>query len=183
MIAYLSVFHMVHCSFILDQGWLLSNHFCKACQQLFLSKFWFWYRIQCGLLLLCWKTSCQCHHAVQIPYSQKETPGLNKNLAKIWPNLHVNWMQLNLQLVEFVNLVRAFLSGCRVTPIWTKKCFDMFYEISCSAAIHDRIWMNNVPSEYLCYHACNKSVLLYLLSSLRNLESSPGFLFVLTHTV
>ena len=49
-----------------------------------------------------------------IPYSQKETPGLNKNLAKIWPNLHVNWMQLNLQLVEFVNLVRAFLSGCRV---------------------------------------------------------------------
>ena len=25
-----------------------------------------------------------------LPYSQKETPRLNKNLARIWPNLHVN---------------------------------------------------------------------------------------------
>ena len=33
MIAYLFFFHVVHWSFILGQGWLLSsNHFCKACQ-------------------------------------------------------------------------------------------------------------------------------------------------------
>ena len=32
MIAYLFLFHMVHWSFISGQGWLLGNHFCKACQ-------------------------------------------------------------------------------------------------------------------------------------------------------
>ena len=32
MIAYLFLFHMVHWSFILGQAWLLSKHFCKACQ-------------------------------------------------------------------------------------------------------------------------------------------------------
>ena len=32
MMAYLFFFHMVHWSFILGQGWLLSNHFCKACK-------------------------------------------------------------------------------------------------------------------------------------------------------
>ena len=30
--AYLFFFHMVDWSFILGQGWLLSNHFCKAFQ-------------------------------------------------------------------------------------------------------------------------------------------------------
>ena len=32
MIAYLFFSHMVHWSFILDQGWQLNNNFCKACQ-------------------------------------------------------------------------------------------------------------------------------------------------------
>ena len=32
MIAYLFIFHMVHWLFILGQGWLFSNNFCKACQ-------------------------------------------------------------------------------------------------------------------------------------------------------
>ena len=33
MIAYSFFFHAVHWSLILGQGWLLSNHFCKACQK------------------------------------------------------------------------------------------------------------------------------------------------------
>ena len=32
MIAYLFFLHMVHWSFILGQVWVLSKHFCKACQ-------------------------------------------------------------------------------------------------------------------------------------------------------
>ena len=48
MIAYLFFFHIVHWSFILGQGWLLSNHFCKACQN-----------------CLCCESSRKCHHAAQ----------------------------------------------------------------------------------------------------------------------
>ena len=60
-----------------------------------------------------------------------------------------------------------------------KNNFEMFYKIDCCAAIHGRIWINNVPNES---RIIMKSVLLYLFSILRNLESNPGFLF-LTYTV
>ena len=36
---YLCLFHMVHWLFILGQGWLLSNQFCKACQSCLRSSF------------------------------------------------------------------------------------------------------------------------------------------------
>ena len=45
MITYLFFFHMVHWSFILGQGWLLSNHFCKACQNCLHPSFEF---VQCS---------------------------------------------------------------------------------------------------------------------------------------
>ena len=38
-IKYLFFFNMVHWSFILNQGWLLSNNFCKACQNCICSSF------------------------------------------------------------------------------------------------------------------------------------------------
>ena len=91
-----------------------------------------------------------------LPYSQKETPGLNKNLAKIWPNLHVNWMQLNLQLVELVNLVRAFLSGCRVN----RKLSEVF-SLVCT--------LGDSNIAITTFH-CNFQYLLSCENSLRELD-------------
>ena len=59
---------MVHWSnsFILGQGWLLSNHFCKACQNCLRPSF---VRVHNAVLmhelLLCCESSCKCHHAAQ----------------------------------------------------------------------------------------------------------------------
>ena len=40
-------------------------------------------------------------YGLNLQYSQKETPRLNlvfNQFGQFWPNLHVNWMQLNLQI-------------------------------------------------------------------------------------
>ena len=66
MIAYLFLFHVVYWSFILDQGWLLSNNFCKACQNCLHPIF---VRVRKAVrmhqLLLCCESSRKCHHAAQ----------------------------------------------------------------------------------------------------------------------
>ena len=53
MIAYLFFIHMVHWSFILGQGWLLSNNFCKACQNCLYPSFCHSTQKQCGCIHCC----------------------------------------------------------------------------------------------------------------------------------
>ena len=53
MIAYLFFFYMVHWSFILGQGWLLCNNFCKACQNCLHPSFEVVYTVQCGCMNCC----------------------------------------------------------------------------------------------------------------------------------
>ena len=66
MVAYLFFFHMVHWSFILGQGWLLSNNFCKACQNcLRPSSVIVHNAVRMHELLLCCGSSRICHHAAQ----------------------------------------------------------------------------------------------------------------------
>ena len=79
--------HMVHWSFAMSQGWLLSNHFCKARQNCLRPSF-----------ALLWKLP-------QMPSCRANNANLDKNN------------------------------------------FDMFYKIDWCAAIHGRIWINNVPNE------------------------------------
>ena len=61
-----------------------------------------------------------------------------------------------------------------------KKCFNMFYKIDCCAAIHGRIWMNNVPNESrIVMLSCNEiSFVIYISSILRNFGVKPGFFFL-----
>ena len=66
MIAYSFFFHMVHWSFILGQEWLLSNHFCKACQNCLHPSFAIVHKaVRAHLLLLCCESPPQCYHAAQ----------------------------------------------------------------------------------------------------------------------
>ena len=66
MIAYLFFFHMVHWSFILGQELLLTNHFCKACQNCLHPSFVIVQKaVRMHSLLLCCESSRKCHHAAQ----------------------------------------------------------------------------------------------------------------------
>ena len=59
--------HMVHWSFVLGQGWLLSNNFCMACQNCLRPIFVIVHNaVWMRELLLCCDSSCRCHHAAQI---------------------------------------------------------------------------------------------------------------------
>ena len=66
MIEYLFFFHMVHWSLILGQGWLLSNHFCTACQTCLHPSFVIVHKaVRMHQLLLSCESSRKCHHAAQ----------------------------------------------------------------------------------------------------------------------
>ena len=54
----------------------------------------------------------------------------------------------------------------------------LFYKINCYAAIHGRIWMNNVPNEIKIFMLSSTEIsfVIYFFI-LRNLQSNPGFLF------
>ena len=131
MVAYLFFFHMVHWSFILGQGWLLSNHFCKACQNcLRPSSVIVHNAVRMHELLLCCERSRICHHIMQHKH--------------------------------------------KLRPIF----FDMFYKIDCCAAVHGRIWMNNVPNESkIIMLSCTESVMLYFFD-FEKFGVKPWFLFV-----
>ena len=66
MIAYSFFFHMVHWSFILGQGWMLSNNFYKACQNCFHPSFVIVHTsVRTHLLLLCCESPAMLYHAAQ----------------------------------------------------------------------------------------------------------------------
>ena len=107
MIAYF-FFHMVHWSFILGQGWLLSNHFCKACQNCLRPSFEFVHKLH-ELLLYC-ESSRKCHHAAQTtPIWQKLFwHVLQKSLlcSHPWPNMNeqiqcTKWMYNNYTIMHW----------------------------------------------------------------------------------
>ena len=60
-----------------------------------------------------------------------------------------------------------------------KKKFDMFYKTDCCAAVHGRIWMNNVPNESrIIMLSCTEiSFVIYFFRFWKFFESNSGFLF------
>ena len=94
MIAYLFFFHMVHWSFILGQGWLLSNNFCKACQNCLHPSFVIVHNaVQMHELLLCCESSRKCHHATQTtPTWTKTSLTCFTKLTAVQPSIAEIWM-------------------------------------------------------------------------------------------
>ena len=90
-IAYLFFFHMVHWSFILGKGWLLSNRFCKACQNCFRPSF-----TQCSavawIVALLWKLpqmpSCKRKYNSDFDTHKKWHVLQNWLLCHPWPNMN-----------------------------------------------------------------------------------------------
>ena len=67
-----------------------------------------------------------------------------------------------------------------------KNNFDMFYNIDCCAAIHGRIWMNNVPNERrIIMLSCTVISFVIFFPNFfnRNLESNLGFILFFFRTV
>ena len=106
MIAYLFFFHMVQCSFILGQGWLLSNNFCKACQN---SSSKFCHSTQCSgdewIVALLWKLP-------QMPPCSTNNASLDKN---------------NFDTFYKIDCCAAI--HAQTTPAWTKTILTRFTKL------------------------------------------------------
>ena len=119
-------------------------------------------------------------HTVQPKKKRRTKCSFNQFGMKFWPNLHVNWMQLNLQIGYLLNLVWAFLFGCTVNcadyvnqrskerPLachsGTNKC--ALFILTPNHSLHPHAWCwylsvlvaieNNFTQNKYWYHAVNR---------------------------
>ena len=70
----------------------------------------------------------------------------------------------------------------RKMPTWTRIILTCFYKIDCCAAIHGRIWTNNVPNEsrIIMLSGTEKKIAISFLDC-EKFGVKPGFPFFLTH--
>ena len=173
MIAYLFFFHMVHWSFILGQGWLLSNYFCKACQN-YSSKVCHSTQSSADALIvsLLWKLppmpSCSTNNAnLDKPILTCFTKliAVQPSMAEYeWTLYQIKVDQLCYHALKSVLLCTCILlqfweiwgqtwvsfyatQSSYLLKTWGKSDFDMFYKNYCWAVICYPIYMTNVSYE------------------------------------
>ena len=157
MIAYLFSFHVVHWSFTLVQGWLLSNNFCKACQNcLHLSVCHiFFYTKQCECINCCFVVKVPANAIMQHNVANLDKTNFDMFLqnwllcSHPWPNMNEQCTKLKKKnyaikpRFSFIQLNQATYSKLG----GKKSYFDMFYQNNCWEVICYPICMTNVSYE------------------------------------
>ena len=157
---------MVHWSFILGQGWLLSSsHFRRACQNCLHPSFVIIHKaVRMHYLLLCCESSRKCHHA-----AQRTTPTWTKQILTCFTRLIAaqpsmaeyerkctklsRLIMLSCTEISFVISFFQFFRNLESNPSfllrnWIKLLnFDMFYKNDWWAVICYPICMTNVSYE------------------------------------
>ena len=107
---------------------------------------------------------------------------LSSNFCKACPNClhpsHSTQSSADALIVAVLWKLPQMRHSAQITPTWTKPIWTCFYKIYCCAAIHGRIWMNNIPNQSsLIMLSCTeiRFVISFFFSILRNLESNSGF--------
>ena len=158
---------MVHWSFILGQGWLLSNNFCEACQNCLHPSFVIVHKavwMHCCFIVKAPANAIMQHKQRQRGQNQFWYVLHNWLLCSHpWPNMNeqciytklkqtnyaiMHWNQF-CYIYFFFGEIRSQtqVSSCNTNIAnFYKTNLDMFLQNNCCPAIHGRIWMNNVPN-------------------------------------
>ena len=146
MIVLLFIFHMTHWSRILANRWLLSNHFCKTCQNYNFSKFWVFDKKISQKWKKIWCNWFQCMIALLVYFNLVHSSFI---FGHGW--LHSN--PFGCCTIAFAGdfTTKATIGASALLCVqWQnldEDCFDMLYKMTCWATIPDPIWMINVPYE------------------------------------
>ena len=129
MIVLLFLFHMTHWSRILDNRWLLSNHFWKACQSCLHPSFVIVHKaVRMHLLLLCCESSRKCYHAAQTTptWTNQFDMFLQKLLlcSHPWPNMNKLCTKLTLTNYAIMRWNQFCYICFQFWEIWVKPGFS-----------------------------------------------------------
>ena len=199
---------MVHWSFILGKGWLLSNNFCKACQNCLHLSFVIVHKaVRTHLLLLC-ESPPQCYHAAQttptwtkpiwhvlqkiIAVHSHPWPNMNELCTKLkWTNYVIMyWNQLCYIFFQFLRNFesnRGFLLRNSIKLIlktWKNLFWHVLQKWLLSSHLLSNICVTNVSYEseiiVLSFPVISFVILIFVF---QRFEIKSGFPFFDSHCI
>ena len=181
----LFLFHMTHWSRILANRRLLSNHFCKACQNCLHLSFVIVHKaVRLHLLLLCCESSRKCYHAAQTTptWTKPSWHVLQKLLlcSHPWPNM--NELCTKLKFTNYT--IMRWNQFCYLFSILRNFESNPGFLLRNSIELILKTWKKSNLD--MSYNPCYHSLLLVLWSVFlffRDLKLNLGFLFCDSHSL